>query len=78
MTADLVPSSGWIVALSPDEVAPGWTALILVAALGVAVWLLWRSMNTHLRRVPEDFDEPGAGAEAGDPEEEPDPIDRDQ
>ncbi|MGH8869696.1 MAG: hypothetical protein ACRDYU_17100 [Actinomycetes bacterium] len=45
-------------ALSPDEVAPGWTALLIVIGLGVAVWLLWRSMNTQLRKVPPSFDEP--------------------
>lgn len=63
--------------LSPDDAAPGWTALLIVLALGVAVWFLWRSMNAHLRKVPSDFDEPGAET-AGEPEDEPDPIDREQ
>jgi hypothetical protein len=38
-------------AYDPNNVRPGWGALALVIALGVATYLLWRSMNTQLRRI---------------------------
>jgi hypothetical protein len=38
-------------AYDPNNVRPGWGALALVIALGVATFLLWRSMNTQLRRI---------------------------
>ena len=39
------------VTYDPDDVKPGWIALVLVILLAVATFLLWRSMNTQLRRI---------------------------
>jgi hypothetical protein len=41
--------------LNNDTVSPGLLGLGVVAALGVATWLLIRSMNRQLRKI--DFDE---------------------
>jgi hypothetical protein len=35
----------------PDKVKPGLVALVLVVILCLATVLLWRSMNTQLRRI---------------------------
>jgi hypothetical protein len=48
--------------LNDDTVSPGLLGLGVVAALGVATWLLIRSMNRQLRKI--HFDE-------GDPAERP-------
>jgi hypothetical protein len=41
--------------LNDDTVSPGLLGLGVVAALGVATWLLIRSMNRQLRKI--DFDD---------------------
>jgi hypothetical protein len=51
---------------SEDQVRPGWLGFLVVLALGVVTYLLWRSMNTQLRRV--NF-EPGRGPAADSPED---------
>ena len=38
-------------AYDPNDVKPGWIALLIVLALAVATFLLWRSMNTQLGRI---------------------------
>ncbi len=43
--------AGSLLAYEPEDVRPGWIALVLVALLGVATFLLWRSMNTQLRKI---------------------------
>ncbi len=40
-----------LLAYDPNDVRPGWIALLLVVALAVATYLLWRSMNTQLGRI---------------------------
>lgn len=44
---------------SPDVVTPGLLGFIVFALLGLALFLLVRSMNKHVRRVdvPEDHRE---------------------
>lgn len=37
--------------LDPNKVKPGWIALILVLILLLATVLLWRSMNSQLRKI---------------------------
>jgi hypothetical protein len=46
----------WLAAVAPpdDQVQPGWLGFFVVLALGIVTYLLWRSMNTHLRRVNFD------------------------
>lgn len=38
-------------AVNEDQVTPGVVAFLIVAALGVTLWLLIRSMNRHIRRI---------------------------
>ena len=42
-------------AYDPNDVKPGWIALVLVLALAVATFLLWRSMNTQLRKIKAPY-----------------------
>ena len=40
-----------LLAYDPNDVKPGWIALVLVLVLALATFLLWRSMNTQLGRI---------------------------
>ena len=40
-----------LLAYDPDDVKPGWIALIIVLLLALATFLLWRSMNTQLGQI---------------------------
>ena len=40
-----------VLAVNEDQVTPGVTAFLIVAALGVTLFLLIRSMNKHIGRV---------------------------
>jgi hypothetical protein len=40
----------WL-AYDPNDVRPGWGALLLMVALLVATYFLWRSMNTQLGKI---------------------------
>ncbi len=42
---------------APEDVKPGWIALITVAALCAASLLLWFSMRKQLRRIQVPRDE---------------------
>ena len=44
-----------VFAVDESNVNPGLLGFVVVALLGVATWLLIRSMQRHLRKV--DFDE---------------------
>jgi len=44
-----------VLAYDKDKVNPGLLGFVVVALLGLATWLLIRSMQRHLRKV--DFDE---------------------
>lgn len=44
-----------VLAVDEDRVAPGLIGFLVVAALGVATWLLIKSMNKQIRKI--DFDE---------------------
>ena len=45
---------------SGNDVEPGLLGFLVVAALGVALVFLLRSMNKHLRKVTPDPSAPGA------------------
>jgi hypothetical protein len=64
--------SAWLVVLATDEsdVTPGLLGFVVVALLGLATYLLIRSMNRQIRRIdlPED-DRADEGGRAD--EEEP-------
>jgi hypothetical protein len=59
---------------SPDVVTPGLLGFIVFALLGLALFLLLRSMNKHVRRVdvPADHreDEPPKRPDTGTPHDE--------
>ena len=40
-----------LLAYEAEDVKPGWVALVLVILLGIATFLLWRSMNKQLRKI---------------------------
>ncbi|MDQ3592505.1 MAG: hypothetical protein M3386_06350 [Actinomycetota bacterium] len=40
-----------VLAVAAEEVRPGWVALVLMLLLGLATFLLWRSMNRQLRKI---------------------------
>lgn len=42
---------------SSEWVGPGLTGFVVIAALGVAIYFLWRSMNHQLRKVRFDEQE---------------------
>ena len=44
-----------VLAVDPSKVKPGWLALVIILLMGLATYLLWRSMNRQLRKV--DFDD---------------------
>jgi len=55
-----------VFAVDEKNVNPGLLGFVVVALLGVATWLLIRSMQRHLRKV--DFDEGAAGPDPIEPE----------
>jgi hypothetical protein len=71
-----------VVALDESKVTPGLTGFLVVAALGVALWLLLRSFLRQLRRIDfEEGREPGPAArtarrEAGERPQGPPPAGR--
>ncbi len=53
--------AAWALASAPPDpadVKPGWLALVIVALIGLATFLLWRSMNHQLKKV--HFENDGA------------------
>jgi hypothetical protein len=44
-----------LAAYDPNDVRPGWVAFWIVVALGVATFLLWRSMNRQLRKIKAPY-----------------------
>jgi hypothetical protein len=58
-----------VVAIDDSDVSPGVLGFLVVAALGVATWLLLRSMRRQMKKI--DFDEGGV-APGGSPPRVPD------
>jgi hypothetical protein len=46
-----------------DDLGAGFIAFIVVVALGIACYFLFRSMTRHLRNVPPSFEPPPAEVE---------------
>jgi hypothetical protein len=40
-----------VLAVDPAKVKPGWLALVILSLMGLATFLLWRSMNHQLKKV---------------------------
>lgn len=49
---------GGVLVLAAPTIGAGGLGFLVILALIVAVVFLFRSMNTHLKRVPKSFDEP--------------------
>jgi len=58
LTQDVDPGS-----LAPHTVSPGAVGFILFAGLGLATFLLWKSMNRQLKKIdlPRESEVPRAG-----------------
>jgi hypothetical protein len=67
-----------LLAYDDNDVKPGWVALIVVIVLGIATFLLWRSMNTQLRKIraPHQADLDESGTPRVDPDRDV-PVDPD-
>ena len=48
-------------AVEDNDVSPGVIGFVVVASLGVATWLLIRSMNRQIKKIDLPDDEPPAG-----------------
>jgi hypothetical protein len=44
-----------LAAYDANDIKPGWIAFWLVVALGVATFLLWRSMNSQLGKIKAPY-----------------------
>ena len=55
-----------VFAVDESNVNPGLLGFVVVALLGVATWLLIRSMQRHLRKVNFDDDDDDEGAASPD------------
>jgi hypothetical protein len=53
-------------AVSDNDVSPGVIGFVVVASLGVATWLLIRSMNRQIKKIDLPDDEPPAGQDQPD------------
>ena len=60
----------------PEDVNPGWIALIVVVALVAVTVLLWLSLRKQLRRVKVDDEEPQVDVRADDEEGGSNPAQR--
>ncbi|MDQ4085259.1 MAG: hypothetical protein M3165_05520 [Actinomycetota bacterium] len=52
----LLTAAAVVAAVDPEKVKPGWLALVIVLLMGLATFLLWRSMNRQLDKVHFDDD----------------------
>lgn len=68
----MTTTTGLLLSVDSDKVTPGVLGFVVVALLGVATWLLIRSMNRQLRKV--DFEERAAH----EPERDVDAEERDR
>jgi hypothetical protein len=59
--------------LNDTTVSPGWLGFGVVIALGLVCWILFRSMNRHLKKVPPSFDEPNSTPPSPSSGEQPQP-----
>jgi hypothetical protein len=57
--------------VDPNVVKPGWTALVVVLLLGIAMVFLYLSMRKQFRKIRTAEDEAAYDEAAGDGEESP-------
>lgn len=53
-----IDAAGRLLASGDSAFGAGFIAFIIVLALAVASFFLFRSMSGHLRKVPDSFDPP--------------------
>jgi hypothetical protein len=58
MTGVLAAGAGHVLASGDGDLGAGFIAFLVVVALGIACYFLFRSMTRHLRKVPASFDPP--------------------
>jgi hypothetical protein len=66
-----------VLAVDPAKVKPGWLALVILLLMGLATYLLWRSMNRQLKKVNFDDGVDRSGdkpARDGTPRDGSDPV----
>ncbi len=56
-----------VLAYEPENIKPGWVALVVVLALAVATYFLWRSMNKQLDKIDVPTQQEIRDAESGGP-----------
>jgi hypothetical protein len=62
--------------IDPAQVTPGVLGFLVVVALGLATWVLLRSLGRHLGRVRFDERADGTGTGSTRPERAPQPPER--
>jgi hypothetical protein len=61
----LVLAQGQVLLADDDKGRGSPIGLFVILALCVAVYFLWKSLNRHLKRLPESFDQPRSGGRTG-------------
>jgi hypothetical protein len=59
--------AGRVLASGDGDLGAGFIAFVVVVALGIACYFLFRSMARHLRKVPASFDPPTPTPEVDEP-----------
>ncbi|MDP9239291.1 MAG: hypothetical protein M3O55_01425 [Actinomycetota bacterium] len=62
-----------VLAAKDQPAQAGPLGLFIIVLLGVALFFLIRSMNRHLRRVPQSFDPPADPGKSDLPSDDPPP-----
>lgn len=52
-----------LLGIDPDLVRPGWTPLLIIVVLGIALFFLGRSMLKQFRKIDVPADHTGDGSE---------------
>jgi hypothetical protein len=63
----LAVGAGRALASGDGDLGAGFIAFVVVVALAIACYFLFRSMTHHLRKVPASFDPPPPTPEADEP-----------
>jgi hypothetical protein len=59
--------AGRVLASGDGDLGAGFIAFVVVVALGIACYFLFRSMTRHLRKVPASFDAPVTTPDSDEP-----------
>ena len=56
-----------LLGIDPDLVRPGWTPLLIIVVLGIALFFLGRSMLKQFRKIDVPADHQGENGETASP-----------